>query len=337
MKRVLKARSLWLCGALGGVTLLALNGCALIGDHVKSSFACASPEGICAPTSAIDDRALAMIAGETAPPLSPAGPYEQSPKSRASHVAVVPATRTPVRSAEAGRTREHVLRLVFQPYIDERGRLHEASALRMVVAGGQWSDDGVSYTPGRGEPSAATASGLSLAAAVDAAEPREASVDQVLPDPAAVAAARARAADPVGTIKSDVAARLAKPPRGTASVSSFAGRAAPATPEPTPANAAPGLRTPSAPQGHASPQSAPADGSVQASTGKGFITPPPRTAPAREVETRVKADPRLAEQGGQAQSGAKRAASDAGAVPSGAEIKAKITAAGFPGAPAEGN
>src|SRR3546814_13747850 len=40
--------------------------------------------------------------------------------------------------ADPARTREKVLRIVFQPYIDERGRLHEASAVRAVVANGEW-------------------------------------------------------------------------------------------------------------------------------------------------------------------------------------------------------
>src|SRR3546814_9651397 len=40
--------------------------------------------------------------------------------------------------ADPARTREKVLRIVFQPYIDERGRLHEKSAIHAVVASGEW-------------------------------------------------------------------------------------------------------------------------------------------------------------------------------------------------------
>src|SRR3546814_18346115 len=44
----------------------------------------------------------------------------------------------PTVPADPARTREKVLRIVFQPYIDERGRLHETSAIHAVVASGEW-------------------------------------------------------------------------------------------------------------------------------------------------------------------------------------------------------
>jgi hypothetical protein len=34
----------------------------MLGGNVKGSFACQAPDGICAPSSTIDDRALAMVA-----------------------------------------------------------------------------------------------------------------------------------------------------------------------------------------------------------------------------------------------------------------------------------
>ena len=112
--------------------LLALTGCATLGGNVKGSFSCQAPDGICAPSSTIDDRALAMISGEAGDVMIPAGPYQAPPAPRATRTALAPA---PIATGEpaAVRTREKVLRIVFQPYVDERGRLHEASAVHTVV------------------------------------------------------------------------------------------------------------------------------------------------------------------------------------------------------------
>ena len=57
-------RRLWLPGVLGLTSLLALNGCASFGGNVRGSFSCAAPDGICAPSSTIDDRALALISAD---------------------------------------------------------------------------------------------------------------------------------------------------------------------------------------------------------------------------------------------------------------------------------
>ncbi|MEL0254290.1 MAG: conjugal transfer protein, partial [Novosphingobium sp.] len=47
---------------MGVVGLAALSGCTTFGGNVKGNFSCSAPDGICAPSSSIDDRALAMIA-----------------------------------------------------------------------------------------------------------------------------------------------------------------------------------------------------------------------------------------------------------------------------------
>ena len=75
--------------------------------------------------------------------------------------------------ADAGRTQEKVLRIVFQPYIDERGRLHEASAVHAVVARGEWQQQALMQAslPPRRTAAAASALPESLADAVDRADP----------------------------------------------------------------------------------------------------------------------------------------------------------------------
>lgn len=317
----------------GSVSLLGLNGCALIGDHVKSSFSCAAPDSLCAPTSSIDDRALAMITGEAVPAIqpTPAGPYQEQRGSRSRSSAARAAVRTPVRNADGRRTQEHLLRVVFQPYIDERGRLHEASALKMVVSGGQWSDDGLSTSASRSPDS--PASGPSLAEALDGAQASAAVFDPNLPDPAVVAAARARAADPVGAIKTDVAAKLDKP-KAAPTVTTRVLNSGTASPVP-PKGQIPSSRTGPHQAAHAPIGAAPIQ--AERATGPGFIKPPPLIGTAQQASTAVKADPRVAGAKAEAEQGSRAAAVAAGAPTGGSDLKAKITAAGFPGAPTEGN
>lgn len=50
--------------ALGTAALAALAGCATFGGNVKGNFRCEAPGGMCAPTSKIDDHALALISGD---------------------------------------------------------------------------------------------------------------------------------------------------------------------------------------------------------------------------------------------------------------------------------
>ncbi len=51
-------------GAIGSAALAALAGCATLGGNVKGNFRCEAPGGMCAPTTKIDDQALALISGD---------------------------------------------------------------------------------------------------------------------------------------------------------------------------------------------------------------------------------------------------------------------------------
>lgn len=196
-----------LAAILAGLAML--SGCAGLGGNIKGSFACSAPDGICAPSAVIDDRALATISGyPSGEPIS-AGPLqEHGVNALAPRSAVAEPIGVPL-GANAARSRERVMRIVFPAYVDGRGRLHEASAIHAVVAEGEWQS-----AAGAGEQAparnalAAAPQMPSLAETVDQAEGAQA-VDPTLPTPVGVEAARARKADPVATIKADVARHLA--------------------------------------------------------------------------------------------------------------------------------
>ncbi|WP_313808089.1 conjugal transfer protein TraV [Sphingobium sp.] len=220
-------------------------GCASLGGNVKGSFACAAPDGICAPSAVIDDRALAMITDDPSATPSPAGPYEEQPRRpAAAKVAAAERVRMGV-SADATRSRERVMRIVFPAFIDESGRLHEASAIRAVVAQGEWQSAPEPQEAAISRNALSAAPQMqSLADAVSRDEPPLA-VDPDLPTPAVVEAARARKADPVTAIKADVARRLETSARAGSSPSPAtpASKAAPPAPaalssQPVPASAA---------------------------------------------------------------------------------------------------
>ncbi|USI75222.1 TraV family lipoprotein [Sphingomonas morindae] len=316
-----------LFGSSALVVLALLSGCTTFGGNVKGSFSCAAPDGICAPSSSIDDRALAMIAGEAGASEMPVAVPARRSSSRTTRTAstgqVVPAA-----PLDARRTQERVLRIVFQPYIDERGRLHEASAVHAVVQLGEWQQQALADTTSIPERNsqASVARPESLADAVeraDLATIQTGGVDPNLPDPAAVAAARARRADPVKAIQDDVAARLA--PK--------AGR--------TPAQSAMGVTKRRAetksvesavPPAQAGEPKPPASASVERPAPETKATPrlPTPTTAAAEALTRVKASPEFPAKAAQAESDA-RAAGQTGPVPqSNSKVQSTVRAPGFP-------
>lgn len=206
--------------ALGFGTLMSLSGCTTFGGNVKGSFTCQAPDGICAPSSTIDDRALAMISGDAGDVMIPAGPYPTPAQQPRALRTAVAAPLSDAHGQVAPRTREKVLRIVFQPYVDDRGRLHESSAVHAVVQS-EWQAQALAdATPIPDSRSADAPVQLSLVDAVEREVPGVVDVaafDPNMPDPDVVAAARSRKPDPVAAIKADVASRLAikvKPARG---------------------------------------------------------------------------------------------------------------------------
>jgi conjugal transfer pilus assembly protein TraV len=189
---------------IGAGTLLAattaLSACATLGGNVKADFACRAPDGTCAPTSTIDDAALALIAGEGAT-VTPAGPYSPTQTS----------PRSTLASAVPIRSNEKVLRIVFPAHIDGAGRFREASAVHAVVERGAWMAAGsVAVAPVRTSSLGNTAT--RLAVDVSALQP----VDRSIPSTRslgelAAAAPEVRFPDPVADLdvqaaRSEVAA-----------------------------------------------------------------------------------------------------------------------------------
>lgn len=178
--------------SVAAAALVAMSGCASLGTNVKGSFACSAPDGICAPTSTIDDQALAMLQGDV--PVTPAGPYSAL-------------TRTPglVRAAIGGlaRTQDKIVRIVFPPHVDAQGRYHEKTAVHAVVQPGAWSHDVAAVRPAtavelsqvRTMPSLGELAAAAPEVAYPAAdaENQVAAVEAIAPDPVVAAAARVRA------------------------------------------------------------------------------------------------------------------------------------------------
>ncbi len=273
----------------------ALSGCTTLDGNVKGSFNCAAPDGICAPSSFIDDRALAMISGEEGDRLiTPAGPYT--------------APRTEGRGFETAatapaRSQERVLRIVFPAQIDAAGRLHEQTAVHAVVERGDWqqalADNAVATTPAQVR---AATGGDTLLAAIDRADQPVADgdtgVDPDMPSAAAVAAARAQA-DPMGDIKDQVARRLSRTPRRPATTTS-AVQAPIATPagarRPTPAPVAVGMTTAPKPlptPAPARPAVAAASAPVAVSATAGIAVPKYATPAGRAAIASVAGNPAI--------------------------------------------
>lgn len=315
--------------------LAVLSGCATFGSNVKGSFSCTAPDGICAPSSSIDDRALAMIAGEGA--ISEPSPARDSRvrsiSSKSSRIAST-GQGAPVPQIDARRTQERVLRIVFQPYIDERSRLHEVTAVHAVVQSGEWQQQFLANATAIPDRNAvAVAPPNSLADAVDRAElgyRAAGGVDPNLPDPAVVAAARARSSDPVKAIQNDVAARLTPKadrnpaqPAAEASKRRAESRSVDGAAPVAPATDAKAAATEPAPTVQTETAVAPANA--------------PKSAAGAEASARVKASPEYRARAAQAESDAKAAALT-GTVPT-PEGKAQPTvrAASFPAAVPEEN
>jgi conjugal transfer pilus assembly protein TraV len=283
----------------------------------------------------IDDRALAMITGST-------GPLAAAPaagRSMAGGANIVP-VRTGVGS-DIGRTQEKVLRIVFMPYVDEDGRLHESSAVRTVVETGDWRRAIVAgAAPGRVSDVAGTArSQPSLAEIVDGAEAELAASAANLPDPAAIEAARARRDDPIGAIKSEVAARLAPKAGSAPSRASGSAPAAVAWPSSGGSSEATPAAETEAPGKGSSAQTTPPKTTETAAAASaeigGTLSVVQPTAAATAAIGRVKNDPRYVERAREAEARARDAAKGDGAPDPKPMPKATVTSAGFPGAVSE--
>lgn len=309
--------------ALAGLLLgsASLSGCMSLSGNVKGDFACRAPDGICAPSGNIDDRALAMISGEEGDHMiAPAGPYVEPPSEGRGYQ----------KASSPVRTRERVLRIVFPAQIDASGRLHEQTAVHAVVERGEWSEAlAGNAVAGTAEEVAAAAGRDTLLAAVERAEPpmvETLAVDPDLPTPEAVAMARAQgnggevqSSDPVGDIKDQVARSLTTPRRTRAASSTpKPQRQVAPKPQAKPVAQAPASQpAPATPLSSASPAPVGNDGvaSSVAQTGPMISVPQHASAKGKAAIAAVEADPAIRGALGRAEPEARAAAKEASPLP----------------------
>ena len=188
-----------------------ISGCTTLGTNVNGSFRCEAPDGVCAPSTVIDDGALAEIQRVSSTELlTPAGPYTIDDGEPVVPDAVLASADPVDRGADTFR-----LRVVFPAFVDAQGQLHERASVHTDVR-----------LPGRGDTVDALAmrgsgsgSGRGLLAAAESAPPYLAVaapstlIDQAQPvDPAGTQLAAGPGL--IDRIKEDVATALsADPPR----------------------------------------------------------------------------------------------------------------------------
>ncbi|MEQ1552358.1 hypothetical protein [Sphingorhabdus sp.] len=185
---------------------LPLAACAtLLGGNVKGNFSCSAPGGTCAPSTVIDDAALATI--QNARPMTPtSGPWPQ-PQMRGEGKIIT-------ASGGVVHRDRRVVKVVFPSYVDQRGYLHEARVVHAVADAGGWMQLGAggsdpqapstmsreqaaqmaphSAQQGVGQTGMAGWSLERVQGGPTTQEPAIAGFDTRAPDPASVAAARAR-------------------------------------------------------------------------------------------------------------------------------------------------
>lgn len=194
--------------ALGALALT--SGCTTLGTNVSGSFKCEAPDGVCAPSIAIDDQALSEITQADANELmAPAGPYKVDDGDGGR------AQMANAQGVLASQNQGYKLSIVFPAYTDVAGITHERRAVAAAVAlpGRTASSVEVaSRSRGRGEArgllaAAQSAPALMSMSAADEAVP-------VLADAAPAASAPKVATAPAGRavdrIRADVDAKLSK-------------------------------------------------------------------------------------------------------------------------------
>lgn len=301
-------------GAVVALSAVALSGCATLGGNVKGSFSCRAPDGICAPTSKIDDQALAMIAGDVGQ-IAPTDAIQ--PPDRGDPMMI------PVSGgAHLTRSTEKVLRIVFPAHVDRLGRYREASAIHAVVERGAWmtaaaGPQGVEQAVAPrmeqramsdASPSLVELASASPEVAFPQAAPDAAAVSSIaansapspapkpdLPSAAAVAAARreghashaATAAAHTAKVARAVSLQAVEPPKSVApGVGYAAARTLVASPEVQPLSSSPNVAAPAA-QGTSVAQRIPAPTAAMASTRAFDLRGVGGTSPIQAIRERI--------------------------------------------------
>ena len=211
----MNSKAILTIAALGG----ALSACTTLGTNVSGSFRCDAPDGVCAPSTVIDDNAISRIEETSSTDLlNPAGPYQMDDGIDAPVHSTVLASAPMTATSAPG----YELAVVFPGYTDATGMIHARRTVRTEAV-----------LPGRGDAMEAMAMrgrhptrNQGLLAAAESAPPFVAITSDILSpaaDPTAKpqAVAVATGADPIAAIEAQVSERLAgqqaKPRRQAAS------------------------------------------------------------------------------------------------------------------------
>ena len=211
----MKHRSMSIAVAAIGV---CMSGCTTLGTNVNGSFRCDAPDGVCAPSTVIDDSAIARIEETSSSDLlNPVGPFQMDDGIEAPiHNAVVADAAAVARSSPS-----YELAVVFPGYTDATGTVH---ARRVVTTD--------ALLPGRGDAMDAIAMrgeqpsrNRGLLAAAESAPPYLAIAPGVLAgsDEAAVQIASATSGNAVAEIEAKVSQRLSAHQRSRRSAPGFPG------------------------------------------------------------------------------------------------------------------
>lgn len=227
-----------------GLAATQLAACTtFLGSNVKGSFSCSAPGGTCAPSTVIDDQALSLI--QNARPMVPetrfpAGPtFEREPRRsniRTSATGQEGRGRLAAVRPDLVHRERRVLKVVFSSYVDGAGNFHEPRVVHTVADEGGWMQLSaaapttvlVAPSSGRSAPEALAAM---PAGSVEPTLAASGLAPAGLPDPRAVAAARARGnaartANPIDAIKAEVDARLGQSAKAPAGLAASPGPAA---------------------------------------------------------------------------------------------------------------
>lgn len=189
----------------------ASAGCTTFGTNVSGSFRCDGPEGVCAPSIAIDDTALSQIQKtDTDELLAPAGPYkiDDGDPSR---------TRMAYGAAPTQPNQNYQLSVVFPAYTDFAGNVHARKTVAADVGlPGRTANSVELASRARGQggsrgllAAAQSAPMLAPVAALDPVAPN-ASPAFAATEPVADAAAKSA---PIDRIKAEVDAKLSSSKR----------------------------------------------------------------------------------------------------------------------------
>lgn len=227
--------------ALGLATTQMAACTSLWGGNIKGNFACSAPGGTCAPSTVIDDQALAVIQNAR-PMVAASRPYFQ-PQSRGSAQSARLMPTGSGRIAAAGPGVAHrerrVLKVVFPSYVDGSGNFHEPRVVHTVADAGGWmqlsgassgeqataqteagSDAGAPLLAQQAQPPGDPQPAVCHEPDEQAGLPGQGAVPTgALPDPRVVAQARAKGAaraatSPVDAIRTEVEARLGGATKG---------------------------------------------------------------------------------------------------------------------------